>query len=102
MATIKSRQQSGGAPTPVAKVFWSGRSQAVRLPKEFRVDDDELKITRVGRAIVLEPTRDGLDRHGWPRGFFAIFGSVGDGDLDLGDRKETPERGEPLAGESDG
>ncbi|WP_255540180.1 antitoxin [Caballeronia sp. SBC2] len=38
-----------------AKVFWSGRSQAVRLPKEFRLDADEVRIRRHGRAIILEP-----------------------------------------------
>ncbi len=41
-----------------AKVFWSGRSQAVRLPKEFRVEGDEVRIRRVGRTIVLEPIPD--------------------------------------------
>jgi antitoxin VapB len=30
-----------------AKIFWSGRSQAVRLPKEFRFDSDEVRIRRV-------------------------------------------------------
>ncbi len=38
-----------------AKVFWSGRSQAVRLPKEFRVDGDEVRIRRRGAAVILEP-----------------------------------------------
>ena len=38
-----------------AKVFWSGRSQAVRLPKELRVDCRELRIQRRGHAIILEP-----------------------------------------------
>lgn len=38
-----------------AKVFWSGRSQAVRLPKEFRVDGREVRIRRRGHAIILEP-----------------------------------------------
>jgi antitoxin VapB len=38
-----------------AKVFWSGRSQAVRLPRAFRVDAGEVQIRRRGRAIVLEP-----------------------------------------------
>jgi antitoxin VapB len=38
-----------------AKVFWSGRSQAVRLAKHFRVEGREVRITRRGRAIVLEP-----------------------------------------------
>lgn len=38
-----------------AKVFWSGRSQAVRLPKEFRFDGDEVRIRRHGSAVILEP-----------------------------------------------
>jgi antitoxin VapB len=38
-----------------AKVFWSGRSQAVRLPKHFRVEGREVRIARRGHAIVLEP-----------------------------------------------
>ena len=38
-----------------AKLFWSGRSQAVRLPKEFRVDADEMRIRRRGDTIILEP-----------------------------------------------
>ena len=38
-----------------AKVFWSGRSQAVRLPKEFRVEGDEVRIRLQGHAFVLEP-----------------------------------------------
>lgn len=38
-----------------AKVFWSGRSQAVRLPKEFRFDGKEVRIRRHGAAVILEP-----------------------------------------------
>jgi antitoxin VapB len=38
-----------------AKVFWSGRSQAVRLPKEFRFETDEVSIRRHGRSVILEP-----------------------------------------------
>jgi antitoxin VapB len=38
-----------------AKVFWSGRSQAVRLPKEFRFDTSEVRIRRRGSAVILEP-----------------------------------------------
>ena len=38
-----------------AKVFWSGRSQAVRLPKSFRFDGDEVRIRRHGHAVILEP-----------------------------------------------
>lgn len=42
----------------IAKIFWSGRSQAVRLPREFRFDTEQVRIRRHGRAIVLEPIAD--------------------------------------------
>ncbi|ADV11250.1 AbrB/MazE/SpoVT family DNA-binding domain-containing protein [Mesorhizobium ciceri] len=38
-----------------AKVFWSGGSQAVRMPKKYRFDTGEISILREGRAVVLEP-----------------------------------------------
>lgn len=38
-----------------AKLFWSGRSQAVRLPKEFRMEGDEVHIRKQGSAVILEP-----------------------------------------------
>ena len=44
-----------------AKIFWSGRSQAVRLPKEFRLDGEEVRIRRQGKAIILEPIAEDWD-----------------------------------------
>lgn len=41
-----------------AKLFKNGRSQAVRLPKEFRFDGDKVYVKRVGNAVVLLPYRD--------------------------------------------
>ncbi len=38
-----------------ARVFKSGNSQAVRLPKEFRFEGDKVFIKRVGNAVVLLP-----------------------------------------------
>ncbi|MDL1865596.1 AbrB/MazE/SpoVT family DNA-binding domain-containing protein [Betaproteobacteria bacterium PRO5] len=38
-----------------AKIFWTGRSQAIRLPKKYRIDGDEVRIRRHGTAIILEP-----------------------------------------------
>jgi antitoxin VapB len=38
-----------------AKLFWNGRSQAVRLPKEFRFEGDRVRITRMGAGVLLEP-----------------------------------------------
>jgi antitoxin VapB len=36
-----------------AKLFMTGRSQAVRLPKEFRFEGDKVYITKVGDAVIL-------------------------------------------------
>lgn len=38
-----------------ARVFQSGNSQAVRLPKEFRLEVEEVEIAREGDAIILRP-----------------------------------------------
>ncbi len=38
-----------------AKLFWNGRSQAVRLPKEFRFEGDRVRVRRVGAGVLLEP-----------------------------------------------
>jgi antitoxin VapB len=44
-----------------AKIFQSGRSQAVRLPKQFRFGGSEVFVKRVGSAVVLLPTDDAWD-----------------------------------------
>ena len=41
--------------TKTAKLFTHGRSQAVRLPKEFRMPGKEVRVSRVGRRVILEP-----------------------------------------------
>jgi antitoxin VapB len=38
-----------------AKLFKHGRSQAVRLPKEFRLPGKEVRVRWVGRGVLLEP-----------------------------------------------
>lgn len=43
-----------------ARVFKSGNSQAVRLPKEFRFDVDEVEVTRRGDDIILSRPKAGL------------------------------------------
>ena len=40
----------------VAKIFENGRSQAVRLPKEYRFNAKEVNVNKVGDAIILFPT----------------------------------------------
>lgn len=56
----------------VARVFKTGRSQAVRLPKEFRFDSDTVLVHREGSAVVLEPTRQ------WPAKWIESFAGVPD------------------------
>ena len=40
---------------PTAKLFQNGNSQAVRLPKEFRMTGDMVKISKKGNKIIIEP-----------------------------------------------
>lgn len=42
-----------------AKLFRNGRSQAVRLPKEFRFEGNEVEVCRLGRGILLLPEEKG-------------------------------------------
>ena len=39
----------------IAKIFKNGSSQAVRLPKEFRFEGDEVLIRKKGNAVILSP-----------------------------------------------
>ena len=40
----------------MAEVSWLARFQAVRLPRTFRIRQDDVRIQRQGAAIILEPT----------------------------------------------
>lgn len=67
-----------------AKLFKNGSSQAVRLPRAFRLPGKEAAIYREGDKIILEP----LVRTRWPRNFFKAihigdraFGRPSQGDL---------------------
>ncbi len=53
-----------------AKLFRNGRSQAVRLPKEFRFEGEEVLIRREGESVILEPVR----RRTWPKGYWQRWG----------------------------
>ena len=45
-----------------AKLFQNGRSQAVRLPKEFRLQGKEVKISKQGNKIILEPLENSWEQ----------------------------------------
>ncbi|MCD4748376.1 MAG: type II toxin-antitoxin system VapB family antitoxin [Thermoanaerobaculales bacterium] len=57
-----------------AKIFKSGNSQAIRIPKEYRFapEMDEVSIRREGDQIILEP----LENQEWPEEFWAAFGEM--------------------------
>ena len=71
----------------VAKLFRNGRSQAVRLPKEFRFRADKVQVRRVSTGVLLEPLLD-------PKEWFARLDSVGGGDFMESGRDQliTPSR----------
>lgn len=57
-----------------AKLFKSGGSQAVRLPKEYRFEDqEEVLVYRQGNRIILEPKKKT-----WSREFLDLAGSAED------------------------
>ena len=63
---------------PTAKLFRNGRSQAVRLPKEFRFDGEEVEVRRDGDRVILEPSKHRL----WPKGYWRSWGKASR-DLDV-------------------
>lgn len=68
-----------------AKLFQNGRSQAVRLPKEFRFEGDQVFIKKVGNAVVLLPAK-----HSWD----TLFDSLAQFSDDFMETREQPDRQE--------
>lgn len=77
-----------------ARVFWTGRSQAVRLPKEMRFSTAEVTVRREGRAVILEALEVKRDTKGWPLDFWSLAGAAPE--FDVGDRATPHERPDPL------
>jgi antitoxin VapB len=55
MARQSKQRGAHSASIAEAKVFMTGRSQAVRLPKEYRVSGDSVYVKRLGNGILLLP-----------------------------------------------
>lgn len=49
------------AETAIARLFTHGRSQAVRLPKEFRLPGDRVRVRHMGDGVLLEPIASDVD-----------------------------------------
>ena len=70
----------------IAKVFKSGNSQAVRLPKQFRVKSKELEIERRGDEIILR------ERTGGMAGAFHFIASLPKEILGIRRKKDRPQK----------
>ncbi len=90
----KRKRRAEPAMAKTAKVFWSGRSQAIRLPKEFRVSAYELRVSRKGQKLVFEPLKESvrLDKNGRPIGWLQSMLGREPNELDLGERDRQQER----------
>jgi antitoxin VapB len=51
----------GVVETGIARIFMHGRSQAVRLPKQFRLPGDRVRVRHVGDGVLLEPIASDVD-----------------------------------------
>jgi antitoxin VapB len=81
-----------GIMAATAKLFMHGRSQAVRLPKEFRFEGTEVQVRRVGEQVILEP----VDKPYNAAEFWAKIDAIGGArfldDVDLDDVPPAPDR----------
>jgi antitoxin VapB len=64
-----------------AKLFQNGQSQAVRLPKEFRLPGKEVYVKKLGSAVVLLPQEQSWD---------SLFGSLAHFSNDFMSRRRQP------------
>jgi antitoxin VapB len=77
--------------TKTAKLFKNGRSQAVRLPKEFRFEGTEVAVRRdpATGEVVLSQARAKTNEDTWQQRF-AIWDALGSPDDDVLERDPTP------------
>jgi antitoxin VapB len=75
-----------GAMAGMARLFKNGRSQAVRLPAEYRLPGSEVYICREGDAVVLRPKPSGWDD------FFAAPSTVPKDFLETRDQPKPQKR----------
>lgn len=92
MTATNSSAKPQAAPTvKMAKLFKNGRSQAVRLPKEFRFEGTEVEVRRDAAtgAVVLTPSAKARKKMPWTE-LFAVWDSLGTPDLDFERQVSSP------------
>jgi antitoxin VapB len=72
------------AETAIARLFMHGKSQAVRLPKEFRLPGDRVRVRHMGDGVLLEPLASDVDA------WFAQLDRFADVPLLAGGRNQPP------------
>jgi antitoxin VapB len=73
------------ADNQTARLFQNGRSQAVRLPRDFRFSGDRVRIRRTSDGVLLQPIIEDVDE------WFARLDGCGEGEF------PSKERGQPVA-----
>ncbi|GGJ43733.1 antitoxin [Deinococcus roseus] len=71
-----------------SKVFTSGGSQAVRIPREFRIDTQEVTIERIGDSLIITPLKPESHRHTW----LSWYEAIGEGETIEREQPEEQER----------
>jgi antitoxin VapB len=71
-----------------AKLFTNGRSQAVRLPKEFRFEGKEVQIRKFAGGVLLEPVQE--EHKPW-RSIEELYARFEDADPIFPEGREQPE-----------
>lgn len=75
--------------TITAKLFMSGRSQAIRLPAKLRLQAQEVRIEQIGNALWVQPETAANDNMGqWLQDFYATTQALPP-DF-LADRQDAP------------
>ena len=86
--TIKRSELPMSGSTGIAKLFRNGRSQAVRLPREFRLEGTEVSVRRDPETgdVILSPRRRTAKE------FFALLDEIGPVEEFMKDRRQPPQQ----------
>lgn len=93
MTGVEDAASSFEGPVVLAKLFRHGGSQAVRLPKAFRFEGEEVTVRKDGNSVILEPVRVFRPKTTaeWDL-FWAEIDALGDGDFPDCDEQGEQER----------
>jgi antitoxin VapB len=82
--SIAIKEQGPVSESGIARIFMHGRSQAVRLPRAFRLPGDRVRVRRVESGVLLEPMM--TDIEAW----FAELDRFGETEFMAEGRRQPP------------